>query len=281
MKMLPLIQNMQQGVVQFHTSTAKRVINPNKIEVFQVPINVLAKYQKQMSRAPWKPCPARKLGFLVTHEDVLLGIIALTSPVIRLTARDNFLFPCAPFSFDYGRALRSYMDLSVCVAAQPIGWHWNIGKLLAMIAPTLKTEVESVYPSDEFKGVITTGFWGKSSQYNRIYKFLGYTEGHGHEHISEADYRDMVRVLKACHTLPSCKWDAGSNPKMRRIAAYKKLTGDRFTTLFHGHRRGVYYSSTVSVPPIQTWYERWGLPRYERTKNIRAPYQNGTENIAA
>jgi hypothetical protein len=265
--------------MRFSTTTALMELELKKIEVIRVPINELAEYQKQMSRASWKPCPGRKLGFSVVHGNALLGLIALTSPVLRMKVRDDFLFPCAPPDFDYGQALRSYMDMSVCVAAQPIGWYWNVGKLLAMIATTLKPEVEAAYPSDEFRGIVTTGFWGKSSQYNRIYKSLGYTEGHGHEHISEADYRDMVRVLKACHALPSCNWSAGSNPKMRRIAAYKKLTGDRVTTLVHGHRRGVYYHPTVSSEYIQHWYEQWGLPRYERTKSIQPPYQNGVQTV--
>jgi hypothetical protein len=175
----------------------------------------------------------------------LLGIIALASPVVRLKVRDDFLFPNAPADFNYGHALRSYMDMSVCVGAQPIAWHWRIGKLLALIATTLGPSVEQAYPEDEFKGVITTALWGKSAQYNGIYKFLGYTAGHGHGHIDDTDYQSMVRILKACHALPGCKFSDGSNAKMRRIAAYRKLTGDKTATLFHGHRRGGYYHGAV------------------------------------
>jgi hypothetical protein len=227
-------------------TTPLQVLDPAKIRILQVPMNTMARYQRQMSKAVWKPAPGRKLGFFVIHDDALLGLIALASPVIRLKVRDDFLFPNAPYDFDYGRALRSYMDMSVCVAAQPIGWHWRLGKLLAMLATTLGPEIEQAYPDDEFKGIVTTGLYGHAAQYNRIYKFLGYTEGFGHEHISDADYASMVQVLTACHALPGCKFEDGSNAKMRRIAAYRKLTGDKTTTLHHGHRRGVYYHDAVT-----------------------------------
>lgn len=145
-------------------------IFPENIRVLPVPMNVIVQYQKAMACCKWKPAWGHKLGFLVVHGDALLGILALVSPVIRLTARDEYLFPEAKLGpaftgdpqfhfnkkgelvFDYGSALRSYMDMSVCVAAQPIGWHWNIGKLLAMIATTLGDFVEERYPDDKFAG---------------------------------------------------------------------------------------------------------------------------------
>jgi hypothetical protein len=221
------------------------------------------------------------LGFLIVQDDALLGLIFLASPVIRVAVRDKFLFPGADKDFNYGLALRSYMDMSVCVASQPIGWHWNLGKLAALIAPTLGNFVNARYPDDLFKGVITTSLWGRSSQYNRIYKFLSYTRGHGHAHINDEIYHKMLDYLRARDIpIPSCNFSNGSNPRMRRIAAYRKASGDT-VTLQHGHVRGVYYHP--AVPPdqrpavIQNWYERWGLPRYERTKNEVPPYQSGLE----
>ena len=89
------------------------------------------------------------------------------------------------------------MDVSVCVGAQPIAWHWNLGKLMALLAPTLGDYVETRYPNDKFRGVTTTSLWGLSVQYNRIYKFLGYTKGHGHEHIDDETYRKMIAYLRS------------------------------------------------------------------------------------
>jgi hypothetical protein len=274
-------------ICHWPTTTPLQEIDPAKIQVLPVPMNVMVRYQAQMSKAIWRPSSARKLGFLVVHEDALLGLIALTSPVIRLTVRDNFLFPGAPDGFKYGWALRSYMDMSVCVGAQPLAWHWHLGKLMAMIAPTLGDYVEARSPKDKFKGVTTTSLYGgqKATQYDGVYKYLGETAGYGSEQVNDEEYKLMVCVLKACHALPSCNWVAGSNARMRKIAAYRKLTGDRTATLFHGHKRGVYYHP--AVPPeqrsavIQNWYARRGLPRYIKTKNDLAPYQNGLDGRAA
>jgi hypothetical protein len=147
------------------------------------------------------------------------------------------------------------MDMSVCVGAQPIGWYWNIGKLCALIAPTLGDCIEQRYPDDEFKGVITTSLWGKSSQYNRIYKYLGKTKGYGHEHISEERYQSMLQEMRQAGVdIPSSSFGAGSNPRMRRIRAYAKAFPKEWEAEFgstpaarmnHGKRRGIYYHPAV------------------------------------
>jgi hypothetical protein len=250
------------------------------------------------------------LGFLVTHDEALLGLIFLASPVIRLTVRDTHLLLTGGCDEEmdravdedrdirYGIVTKHYMDMSVCVATQPIGWHWNIGKLLALIAPTLGDYFEKRYmvnysmkncvPSyffiddpNEFRGVITTSLWGHSVQYNRIYKFLGYTKGHGHEHISEEEYQHMVTYLRERCLLPGTRFGQGANARMRRIAAYRKLTGNKTVTLYHGKKRGVYYHSAVEPSQrrdvIMKWFNRWGLPRYERTKDKTPPYASGLE----
>ncbi|MGA8213089.1 MAG: Druantia anti-phage system protein DruA [Candidatus Sulfotelmatobacter sp.] len=270
----------------FAVTTPLTEVHPTDIRILNVSSGVLAHYQKLMSKAIWRPAPGRKLGFLVMQDESILGLIFLASPVIRLTVRDAYLFPNAPADFNYGQALREYMDMSVCVSAQPIGWHWNLGKLMALIAPTLGDYVEERYPLDKFRGVTTTSLWGKSMQYNRIYKYLGMTKGFGHEHVSDTEYERMVAYLESRTVfggvLPSCSFGAGSNPRMRRIAEYRKITCDDSVTLEHGNLRGVYYQP--AVPPqqwgavIMNWYERWGQPRYEKTKNMQPPYQNGLED---
>jgi len=263
----------------FAVTTRLQEIRPDDIRVLTVGSNILAHYQHQMSKAVWRPAPGRKLGFLVTQDDTLLGLIFLASPVVRLSVRDAFL----GITENFGIALRHYMDMSVCVSTQPLGWHWNLGKLMALIAPTLGDYITARYPLDEFRGVTTTSLWGRGTQYNRIYKYLGMTKGFGHEHVSDTEYKMMVEYLRSRTIfggkLPSCSFSAGSNPRMRRIAEYRKVTCDSSVTLEHGVLRGVYYHA--AVPPdlrrrvIREWYERWGRPRYERTKDRQPPYQNG------
>lgn len=295
--------------LDYAITTPLTEIVPESVKVLSISSGVMAHYQKRMSKATWRPAPGRKLGFLVVQDDQLLGLIFLASPVIQMAVRDAHLFLNKPEGFKQGVALRQYMDMSVCVAAQPIGWHWNIGKLLALIAPTLGDYVQARYPSDEFKGITTTSIWGNSSQYNRIYKCLGYTKGFGHEHVSDEQYGVMVDYLKAhcphctpgCDSplpliesiagrpacaIPSCRFDEGAtNPRMQRIALYGKATGNKAITLRHGKFRGVYYHPAVPseqrLSVIKQWYERWGRPRYDRTRTIQAPYQNGLEGKAA
>lgn len=266
------------------------IIRPEAIRVLTAPISVVSFYQPRMSGSKWRPAGARKLGFLVVQDEFLLGLICLVSPVRRLTARDKYLFPNAPSGFAYGVALKEYMDMSVCVAAQPVGWHWNLGKLLALIAPTLGDYVAARYPQSDFKGVTTTSVFGgnKATQYTRIYKHLGETKGFGHEHVSDSEYGRMMSWLREHHPshIPSAKFSEGAtNIRMQRIAMYYKLSGEKKPengVLFHGHLRGIYYHP--AVPPeqrgavIQNWYERWGLPRFEKTRYLQSPYQSGLED---
>jgi hypothetical protein len=252
-------------------------------------------YQALMSRAEaWRPAPGRGFAFLVTHGDHLLGLIYLASPVIRMAARDEHLGLADMTARERGFALRNYMDMSVCVGAQPIAWYWNVGKLCALIAPTLGDCIEQRFPDDEFKGIITTSLWGKGTkgtQYTRIYKDLGYTKGFGHEHVSEARYQEMMAEMRAEGVdIPSCSFGSGSNPRMRRIKAYATAFPEKWDAEFggtpkasmnHGQKRGIYYHPAVDPATrqevIEHWYERWGLPRYENKKDEESPYTSGTE----
>jgi hypothetical protein len=231
-----------------------------------------------MSKAVWRPSPGRKLAFLIHANVGLIGLVFLSSPIINLKARDEYLnLPKDPS--ERGRALRSYCDMSGCVATQPFGWHWNGGKLIALLATTLGDAWTERY-GDELKGVCTTSLWGRGSQYNRIYKFLGYTKGYGHQHISDDEYAKMLEWMRDNDVpIPSSRFGEGSNPRMRRIAAYRKASGDKSITLMHGEKRGIYYRDATSSSDresiIAHWYERWGLPRYERTMHDDPPYTDG------
>lgn len=143
-----------------------------------------------------------------------------------------------------------------------------------MLAPTLGDFALKEY-GDELKGITTTSLWGKGSQYNRIYKFLGYTKGFGHEQYSNAKYHEMTRWLrKNGHELSS-----GTNVRMSNIQKYRRLSGDSSVNVFHGKQRGIYYHESTSPEKrqevIQSWYERWGLKRYENKKNDIPPYIDG------
>jgi len=332
-------------------TTSLMSLDPKQIRIVPVSAGVIKHYQPQMSKAIWRPAFGRKLGFLVVHGESLLGLLFLATPVIRLTARDAYLFPGADKNFNYGFATKSFMDMSVCVAAQPLAWHWNLGKLMAMLAPTLGDYVETRYPENTFKGVTTTSYYGQGkngTQYTRVYKFLGYSEGSGHENVDDPMYNKMLEFLRQhcpnctprcksplkltptrtqkcgkcslctiggtsdiqCDnapmdewcTVPGCRWRKGlgdgANPRMRRIAAFfkaldylkianaKDAIGVDITkekSRHHGHKRAVWYHPAIPseqrAAVIEAWYKRWGLPRYEKTKNMTPPYQNGKDGV--
>jgi len=252
----------------------------DEITLEEVKYTAIVPLQKMTSKATWRPAPGRKMAYLLKHKQRIIGYLFFASPVINLAVRDNYL-DIKNKEIPKGILLRNYMDLSGCVGIQPISWYWNIGKLLAMVA-TCK-EISDRYKEkygDELKGITTTSVFGKSIQYNRVYKHLGYTMGYGHEHISEDEYQYMLKYMANNNIpIPSCKFGEGSNPRMRRIAAYKKAVGEK-VNFIHGHKRGFYYHDCENKPLneiIIEWYNRWGKQRYENKKNELPPYNSGLE----
>jgi len=251
-------------------------IDPQQIRLDRLEIADMVALQAKTSKATWRPAPGRKVGFSVVHAGRLIGILFLSSPVINLGARDEYL---GLEKEGKGYALRRVMDMSVCVGLQPLAWHWNIGKLVAMLATS--DEIAAAHESrygDPLEWITTTSLYGRGVQYNRVYKFLGYTRGYGHEHIAEAEYQTMLRWMRQNNVAtPSSKFGAGSNPRMRRIAAYQRARGLP-ADLMHGHKRGIYIhrARQGSVAEIaRQWFDRWGLPRYERTVGLTPPYTDG------
>ena len=149
------------------------LLNPRDIYVEPTTISLMVYMQKMCSKAIWRPSPGRNLSFLVKHKDKVIGLIHLTSPVINLGVRDNYLKLDKDPKVK-GEQLRDYYDMSVCVGIQPLAWYWNIGKLTALLAPTLGDFINERYPNDRFRGVTTTSLWGKSIQYDRVFKMFGF-----------------------------------------------------------------------------------------------------------
>jgi len=250
------------------------------IDVRQTDLREIVRLQARMGKGSgvWKPSPGRQMPFVVEHGNTVIGLLLLSSTVLNLGARDAALNLPKDAKLK-GKELRHYMDLAVCIAAQPLGWHWNVGKLIALLAPTLGDYFEEKY-GDELKGITTTSLWGKSSQYNRIYQFLGYTSGHGHMHISEEDHDRMRAWLRENDPAKLERLQAArKDNKFGITIAYGESSGDKSITTFHGNRRGIYYHAAVDPrcrgTVIWNWYSRWGHPRYERMRDEVPPYDEG------
>lgn len=255
-------------------------LDPARITLTRAPQRQIVGLQRAASRALWRPAPGRKQGWTVQHDGRVIALMFLASPVINLAVRDAYL-DLPPTGQGHGEALRSVSDLSVCVGIQPLAWHWNLGKLAAMLAAS--DEVAARHTAaygDALDWITTTSLYGRGTQYNRVYKFLGYTKGYGHAHISDDEYAGMLRWMRGHNVpVPSSEFGAGSNPRMRRIAAYQRATGAR-VDLRHGDLRGVYITPArqgSAADVVARWYARWGLPRYERTRDQVAPYQDGKQ----
>lgn len=252
---------------------SNRLLEPDLIELVPTDKTEFVRFQRRMSSANWNPAPGRFMPFLLKHEDAVIGLLNLNTPVMNLGPRDKYLGLDPSFKIK-GKQLRQYADMGTCIGAQPLAWHWNLGKLIAMIAPTLGDYWYDKY-GDEMLGVTTTSVYGRSSQYNRVWKHLGYTQGHGHEHISDEEYESMTDFLKERDAMPDRRG------RMDTIQQYRKVSGDKSVTTFHGRQRGIYYHP--ALPPeerdeqIAYWYGRWGLPRYERTKDKQPPYDTSTD----
>ena len=152
--------------------------------------------------------------------------------------------------------------------------------MIALLALTMGDEFRAAY-GDELLGVTTTSLWGKSSQYNRVYEFLGYTSGHGVIHVPQAE-RDRMREWckdNAPEEYAALEARRRTNA-MSIVQLYAAKSGDKTWTAFHGQQRGIYYHPAVPSASredvIRGWYERWGRPRWLRTSNQHAPYENGT-----
>jgi len=255
-------------------------LDPKKISMSLVSMSEVVKIQKEISKAVWRPAPGRKFGFMVFHDTQVIGTLSFASPVINLGVRDEYLNLPKDKS-EKGRSLRQYVDMSVCVGLQPLAWYWNIGKLIASLgASRIVSDHYRRSYGDTLQGVLTTSLYGRGTQYNRVFRFLGYTKGYGHEHVSEDAYRAMLGWMKENDVpIPSCAFGAGSNPRMRRISAYNKARGLK-NSLKHGKKRGVYYKPCENrslEEVVDLWYNRWGKPRYERVKDETPPYRTGLE----
>lgn len=258
----------------------KGEVDPARLRLERVETEWFYRRAVRATRLVVRPAPGRKMAYALRHGTDLVGLMFLASPVINLAARDAALALPTDLA-KKGRTLRRYMDLSVCVGIQPLAWHWNLGKLVALLASCadVARDFRGRYGED-LVGITTMGGFGRSSQYNRIYRFLGYTTGHGHHHISDAEYARMMAWMVANDVpIPRPRMHEGSNFRMERIRAYIRASGDKIRT-FHGQRRGVYYRAAdarAAATIITDWYERWGRPRWRRTKNRTAPYAHGLE----
>jgi hypothetical protein len=108
-----------------------------------------------------------------------LGIISLSSDIRDLECRDKYIGWNNKDKFENGK-LNQVLNISTCVGLQPFAFNFNGGKLLTKLAFS-KEVLNRFYEKyhQPLLGLVTTGLYGKSVQYDRLkeLKFIGYTSG--------------------------------------------------------------------------------------------------------
>jgi len=225
-----------------------------------------------MGSFTYRQPPGRNFKFFVQYEEKILGIIELSSPVINLKARDRYLQLAGRGK---GKKLRHVMEMTTCMPVQPFGYDWNGGKLIALLGTTLKDEVYKKY-GDKLKYVTTMARGTRPTMYERVFKFLGYTQGKTFSHIPDEQYQKMLQWMRDHDIpIPSAKFGAGANARQRRILAYIKASENK-SVKYEMIRRPIYidkglFAASERDQVIEFWYNRWGLPRYKKL-HLKLPF---------
>lgn len=246
----------------------------------------------------------RRIRFLVWDEgnDKLMGIIALCDPIIGLQVRDEFI------GWDKEtKKIRLYNMMTAYVLGAVYPYNVLLGaKLVALLATSKEvidkfrekykgrtTYINKAKKIPELVAIDTMGAFGKSSIYNRLkgWKFVGYTKGQTHYHLSTNGFFEEVRNLMlevAPEIYTSYKYGDGSNWKIRlikKVLLSMDLNPENIFSL--GAKRGYYIAPLAEnweeflnkktdklIRNEQTaeelfkyWKERWfptGLKRFER-----------------
>ncbi len=219
---------------------------------------------------------------LVTRK--YLGIMSLSSDIKNLKNRDDFIGWTSDNKFK-NKMLNRIMNLSTCVSLQPFGFNFNGGKLLTQLA--FSTEIANRFYSkfnEELLGIITTGLYGKSIQYDRLkeLKFIGMTAG-------SSSYKISPEITKLCReyllTVHNKVTSGISKLFVLSDALHKlKIPREYFIT---DNPKGIYFGYTYEnsqkilcckktkpkKPLFRTateiftdWYNRWAIQRYNNLK---------------
>ncbi len=253
----------------------------------------------------------RRLRYLVwdTHNDKLIGLIAIGDPVFNLTVRDEHI------GWDLeGRTERlvNMLDAYVLGAIPPYNMLLG-GKLVASLIRTRDIYDDFTKAYGNTTGIIskkeknarllivtTSSSLGRSSVYNRLklnkteyLTPLGYTRGFGHFHIPDdlfIELRKYLRSIKHSYA-DEHRFGQGPNWRLRTIRAALSALGFKEDMLRHGIQREVFVCELAKnarkilatgkgrpdVKELLTAAEvgrlavdRWMIPRAERRPEFRA-----------
>ena len=247
----------------------------------------------------------RRMRYLVWDEahDRLAGIIALGDPVYNLSVRDNLIDWTV---HDRAQRLVGILDAYVLGAVPP----YNLllgGKAVACLIRSRDVfddfrrtyggtvgVISGKAKSANLVAVTTTSSMGRSSVYNRLrldgtdyFENIGFTEGWGHFHITDALFERMRLFLRERNHpyADQHKFGEGPNWRLRTIRAALGAMNFNENILRHGIKREVFISKLANnalevlrtgaeLPDISGLLtvaeisnlarDRWMVPRAER-----------------
>lgn len=209
----------------------------------------------------------RRLDLLVMYNDIVLGILQVSSPILNsklsLYLKDRYK------DFDFNLFNKKVYEVSICIGTG-IMTKFLSGKLIALIS--VSKEIIETYNrkyNTDIEVAFTTSIYGKSSIYNRLrsFKYLGLTEGY-HSILTKKQVEEIKR--KYYEHYPNRKITK-TGLASHLIRLYDHLLKDNVELSFRipKHKRGVYVIEDIySIRDnLEYWYNRWFLPRRERIKN--------------
>lgn len=287
-----------------------RIAKPELVDIHQirptlVPVSSrsiedrrLWAYAKSFWSVPITAGYGRRMRYFVIDEsnNRLIGIIGLCDPVIGLKARDS---DSVGWSRDQKeRRLYNCLTAYVLGAIPPYNAVLG-GKLVALsiMFPKIRKDFEAKYEDQisvisglnkeaKLVYVDTLGAFGKSALYTRLlnWKFVGYTKGVSHLHITANGSWELIRELVPDEVYNTYKFGKGPNWKIRVLrhglrelglpeqllgigwqrAYYRCALADNWRKYLLGESDDVVSLQYTEEQLIEYWRRRWIEPRLSR-----------------
>ena len=139
--------------------------------------------------------PGKSIAYFLKLNEKIIGLVRISSAQRDIKKRDEYIGWTKEYQYkncDY------IFNISTCVAVQPIGYNFNIGKLLAMsvFSREVQDKIKEKYNHYAI-AYYTFSIYGRSIQYERLkeLKYIGLTSGESFI-ISDELYEKMREYLK-------------------------------------------------------------------------------------
>ena len=201
--------------------------------------------------------PGRFIKLLITdgnEEDPrYLGVVSISSDVIVITDRDNYIGWTADNKLKDKKLVHSAIG-SCIMSTQPFGYNFLGGKMVAALLTTSKTrEIWKKLYDEELVGMTTTSLYGSYSMYNSLKWWHKCGSSTGKMVIKPDDdiydtWHQWVKDNKTEQYNKAMTQKEGvSGPvtaaKTRILNMIFQTLGIKVNDYVHGYERGVYYSA--------------------------------------